>query len=220
MALFSRLALPTPWAPAQKPTPLLLYGGSSAVGSFAIKLATKANIHPLFVIAGAGTAYVETIIDVAKGDRIIDYRQGSDNVVEKLQEALSLTGLKVLKHALDTITNDVSYRTIARVLHPTGTVTLTLPYDENAFPTTIIHSRTIVGGVHRQSGYWPGDPELGYVFGRIISYGLREGWMTAHPYKVWPNGLASVEPALRELKAGKNSAMKYVFRISDTPGLA
>lgn len=222
MGLFSRLALPGPWARAQKPIPLIIYGGSSAVGSFAIKLANRADIHPLFVIAGKGAPYVETLIDATKGDRIIDYRQGPDAVANSLKEALTASGLEKegFKHAFDTITNDVSYRTISSVLDPAAAITVVLNYDENVFPSTVTHSRTAVGGVHRQVGYWPGDPDLGFVFSKLFSQGLKEGWFTAHPYKVWPNGLASVEPALQELKAGKNSALKYVFRIAETPEVA
>lgn len=202
--------------------PLIIYGGSSAVGSFAIKLATRADIHPLFVVAGAGAAYVEKLIDATKGDCIIDYRQGADAVVNDLQDKLVAAGLEKegFKHVFDTITNDVSSRTIARVLDPFGTVTFVLPYDESILPSTVTHSKTSVGFVHRQDGYWPGDPELGFIYSRLFSHGLKEGWLTAHPYKIWPNGLASVEQALKDLKDGKNSAEKYVFRISDTPGIA
>lgn len=46
VALFYDLRLPIPITPAREPTPLIIHGGSSAVGAFTIKLASLANIHP------------------------------------------------------------------------------------------------------------------------------------------------------------------------------
>lgn len=44
-ALFHNLALPTPWAPASEPFPVLIWGGSSSVGIYAIKLAKMASLQ-------------------------------------------------------------------------------------------------------------------------------------------------------------------------------
>lgn len=46
--------------------------------------------------------------------------------------------------------------------------------------------------------------------------GLQEGWFTGHPYQVMSGGLGGVEEALANLKAGKVSATKFVFKIADT----
>jgi len=48
---------------------------------------------------------------------------------------------------------------------------------------------------------------------------LQEGWFTGHPFEVVPGGLGGVEQALRNLKEGKASAVKYVFRIGETAGI-
>jgi hypothetical protein len=48
---------------------------------------------------------------------------------------------------------------------------------------------------------------------------LTEGWFSAHPYQIREGGLDGFEGALRDLKEGKASAVKYVFRIEDTPAL-
>ncbi len=57
LALYWTLQLPQPWTPAINPNPLLVYGGSSAVGAFAIKLAIASNLHPIIAVAGAGIQY-------------------------------------------------------------------------------------------------------------------------------------------------------------------
>jgi len=48
---------------------------------------------------------------------------------------------------------------------------------------------------------------------------LQEGWFKGHPYEVVPGGLGGVEGALKNLKEGKASAVKYVFRIMETEGV-
>lgn len=48
LGLYQRLGLPVPWFPAQKRLPLVVYGAASAVGAFAVKLATLSVCH-LFV---------------------------------------------------------------------------------------------------------------------------------------------------------------------------
>ena len=59
LGMHQRLGLPDPWTPATQPTPLVVYGGAAAVGSYAIKLAILANIHPIIAVAGRGEKFVE-----------------------------------------------------------------------------------------------------------------------------------------------------------------
>ncbi|KAJ9319433.1 hypothetical protein DTO271D3_202 [Paecilomyces variotii] len=220
LGLFARLQLPDPWTPARSPTPLIVYGGSTAVGSFALKLAVKANIHPLIVVAGSGASHVETLIDRSKGDTIVDYRNGADAVLEGIKNALRAGGHESVKYALDAVSEKGSIQNIAKVIDPHGNATFVLPYQdaEKEFPETVRLSMTMVGSVHGQ-GTGEGDKDFGYVYFRYFGKGLAEGWFTGHPYEVRKGGLEGVEAALQDLKAGKASAVKYVFRIRDTPGL-
>ncbi|KAL1968831.1 hypothetical protein VTN77DRAFT_1192 [Rasamsonia byssochlamydoides] len=217
VALFSNLRLPDPWSPATTRTPLIIYGGSSAVGAFAIKLARRANIHPLIVVAGKGASYVETLIDRSQGDTIVDYRGGNDAVVEGLKQALQQSAnVSHAPYALDAISEKGSVENIAKVLDPHGHATFVLPYDEAIFPSTVHHTRTGVGSVHQQE---QASRDLGYVYFRYFAKGLQDGWFSGHPVQVRENGLEGVEAALQDLKDGKASAVKYVFRIADTPKL-
>lgn len=221
IGLFLRLELPDPWTPSPRSIPLIIYGGSTAVGSYAIKLAVRANIHPLIVVAGGGAHYVEKLIDRTKGDTIIDYRPGPDAVVEGIQNALRSTGHKQVEYAFDAVSAHGSTQNILRVLDPHGTITFVLPYQELAktFPPTLHHSLTLVGCVHGTMGGTDHDKDFGYVYFRYFARGLAEGWFTGHPYEVRQNGLEGVDQALKDLKAGKASAVKYVFRIGETPSL-
>ncbi|GKZ28002.1 hypothetical protein AbraCBS73388_008592, partial [Aspergillus brasiliensis] len=104
IALFARLGLPEPWlankAWANKPRGgVLVYGAATAVGSFAIKMLQKADIHPVIGVAGRGTDYVRSLMDSEKGDVVVDYRDGESAVVRGILDAIP-TG-ESLQYALD-----------------------------------------------------------------------------------------------------------------------
>ncbi|KAI9091551.1 hypothetical protein DFS34DRAFT_697455 [Phlyctochytrium arcticum] len=77
-AFHQELDLPLPWHPRKDTDPeipLIIYGGSTAVGAFALKLAKLSNIHPVIIAAGKGQAYVESL---KAADHIINYRETKD----------------------------------------------------------------------------------------------------------------------------------------------
>jgi NADPH:quinone reductase len=100
VGLYQRLELPEPWRPAKEPTPLVIYGAASAVGSYALQLAVKSNIHPLICVAGKSQDHVKSLIDPSKGDAVVDYRGGDEAVVEGIRKALG--GAKLF-HAYDAV---------------------------------------------------------------------------------------------------------------------
>ncbi|TVY84571.1 Trans-enoyl reductase [Lachnellula suecica] len=229
IGLYMRLGLPEPWHATTTQTPLIVYGASGAVGAYAIKLAQASNIHPIIAIAGRAQDFVEKLIDRSKGDTIIDYRKGDDAVVSGIQDALKKAGAKEVHHAFDAVSEHNSFQNISKVLAPQGSkITLVLPgKDYSAIPENIKHSTTMVGSVHMdvepdsykgKAGIKTGGKEFGYVFFRLFSRGLQQGWFTPHPHEVVPGGLNGVEKALSNLKNGVNSATKYVFKIEDTTG--
>ena len=213
--LYAKLRLPEPWLPATKPIPLVIYGASSAVGYYTLQLALRSNIHPLICVAGRAQSHVEKLLDTSKGDTIVDYRNGDEAVVQGMKDALK--GQK-LEYAYDAVSEKGSYQNIAKALDPHGKITFVLPgkkYDD--IPDTIEKSLTRVGDVHGN----PDDlKEFGYVYFRYIRKGLEEGWFRAQPQEVVKGGLEGVEQGLTNLKEGKASAVKYIFKIADTPGVS
>ncbi|KAH7385952.1 chaperonin 10-like protein [Pyrenochaeta sp. MPI-SDFR-AT-0127] len=220
IGLHPRLGLPLPWAPATEPIPLVVYGGASAVGAFAIKLAVRANIHPIIAVAGRATSFVESLIDRSKGDTIIDYRSGDEAVVKGIKDALK--GAALL-HAFDATAEKGSYTNIIEVLDPNGKLTLVLPAPDGAIPKTITSSWTSVGDSHgpgEVAGLIIGDQrDFAHVYYRYLARGLAQGWFKPHPLEVVPGGLEGIQKGLTSLKEGKASGFKYVFRIADTPGV-
>lgn len=216
VSLYQQLKLPLPWNPAPegKRIPLIIYGGSGAVGSFALKFAKLSNIHPVIAVAGSGIDYVKSL---GAADYIIDYRR--DNVVDDIKAALN--GEKVFL-SFDTISEGNSFVNISKVLeNPGGKITLVQPKgDYSAIPEGIEKIITWVGSVH--VGHYPGntgkgeeDLDFGYVMYRYIGRLLAEGKFTGHPQTVIEGGLNGIGKGLVGLKEGKASATKFVYRIAD-----
>lgn len=225
LGLFQELGLPTPLRPATSKIPLIIYGGSSAVGAFAIKLAQAANIHPLLVVAGRAQDFVGGLIDKSKGDTIIDYRKGDEAVVTGFKEALKANGFEDVKHAYDAISEKGSFKNILPVLSKSGaTLRFVLPDEEHkTIPSYVDHKFTSVGSVHsgptdeqKAAGLKTSNNDFGFAYFRLFARGLQEGWFSGHPYEVVPGGLNGVEKGLKDLQNGVNSATKYVFKIEET----
>lgn len=214
-ALYARLKLPEPWLPVpdSEKIPLVIWGASSAVGSYAIQLAKRSNIHPLICIAGKAQEHVESLIDRTKGDTVIDYRKGRNTVIQEMKHHL---GNQKLEYAFDAISEGGSYQTICDVLDKTtGKITLIIPAQSYSdIPKTISKSVTTVASIHEDL------KDFGYVFTRYFSKGLEDGWLKAHPQEVITGGLEGIQQGLENLENGKASAVKYVYKIVDTPGVA
>jgi len=190
------------------------------------RLAQQANIHPLLVVAGRAQEFVEGLIDRSKGDTIIDYRAGDEAVKSGLAEALKANNFTEVKHAYDTISEHGSFKNILPVLSKSGAkLRFVLPDKEHeTIPAYVDHKFASVGSVHtgateeqKAAGLkTAGNNEFGYAYFRLFGRGLQDGWFSGHPYEVVEGGLGGVEKALRDLKAGKNSGLKYVFKIEDT----
>lgn len=219
LGLYQSLSLPVPWHPAKEPLPLVVYGGASAVGAFAIKLARLSNIHPIIAVAGKGAPFVETLIDRSKGDTIIDYREGDEAVRQKIQA--SAKGLPIY-HGYDAVSEKGSYQNLGAALTAPAKITVVLPgRDFSDLPEGVEAVVTNVGSVHKSapSGQAVGDIEFGAAFFAFFGRGLAQGFFTGHPHEVRLGGLSGLEGALKDLQSGKASAVKYVVRIAETPGL-
>jgi NADPH2:quinone reductase len=214
-SLFRHLKLSPPWTPAVAPIPFLTYGASSAVGVYAVKLAVASNIHPIVAVAGNGASYIETLIDRTKGDFIVDYRVRSDEAIKQSQKGLEGVDAEV-RHGLNPGIGEASAKILRAIVVPGGATNLVLPSDFDVSPA--VKSSTSVGATHNQD-HWGDSRDLAFVFCRYFGRALQKGTFSGHPYEVRPGGLAGVGQALKDLKDGKASAVKYVFRIAETPGI-
>lgn len=216
IGVFSTLGVPEPWNTGKEDREavkggVLVYGGASAVGAFALKLLVKADVHPIYTVAGRGKDFVEGIIDKSKGDVFIDYREGDEAVVKNLKSAL---GGRKLRHVLDAVAENGSIENIVKVLEADGRLATVLPpKGHEGIPETVASDWTRVGDAHGEK------KEMAAAWFRLFSLGLKDGWFKAHPHEVVPGGLGGIQEGLTNLKEGKASAVKYVFRIGETAGV-
>lgn len=214
VGLYQHLQIPPPWVRAtDKRIPLIIYGGSTAVGAFALKFAKLSNIHPIITVAGSGVDYVKSL---GIADHIIDYRKG--NVVADIKAALN--GEKVYL-AFDSVSEDGSYANIVQVLeNPGGKINFVLPVKDAEIPEGIERSHTLVNSVHcgrpdLGEGKCMEDIDFGHVMFRYIGRALTEGKFSGHPQTVIEGGLSGIEKGLTLLMDGKASATKYVYRVAE-----
>lgn len=221
LALYQKLNIPLPWNRATARLPLVIYGGSTAVGSYAIKLARLSNIHPIIAIAGNGSSYVETLLDKSKGDVTIDYRKGQDHIVEEVRKAAG----GVVTHAVDAVSESGSITTLGKALGEGGKIATVLTPEmaltgkEDPGKSEVLF--TMVGTVHQDlpADAVLDDRQFGAIFFPFLGQGLAEGWFKGHPYEVVAGGLDGLQHVLELLEQGKVSAKKLVLRISETKGV-
>jgi NADPH2:quinone reductase len=226
VTLFRRQCLPPPWRKrsSQPPSPtlLIIYGASSSLGTFAIKLAALSNIHPIIAIAGSNAAYTSKFLDTTKGDILLDYRIGSSQLIAQVKSHLDSLGLKA-HHAFDCISEHESWIPISQMLDPSpvssiknilSVVSGSQNYSSPEIPSNVEIIYTYVGSVHT-GAYLPhmpkqpakedvvGDPAFIENFFKWLEGALRKGEYEGHGFEVVEGGLAGVEEGLRRLRVGE-----------------
>lgn len=115
LALYQALRLPLPTVPGKKEIPLVVYGGATAVGAYAIQLARLSGLGPIIAVAGGGGEFVRGLLNLGEGDVVVDYRTG--NVAAEAIKGLK--GKKV-RHVLDAVSARGSWAVVAEVLRAPG----------------------------------------------------------------------------------------------------
>lgn len=227
LALFQALRLPPPSVPGPHDIPVLIYGGSTAVGAFALQLAKLSGLGPIITVAGAGIDFVNSL-DAAT--HIIDYRAGDAAYVQaEIMDALA--GKKLL-HAFDCAGMRGSWEVCAGALGPGGRLDMidwgeVLNWDPvldkqgaHAWspPTGVELSFTYVASAHGVEHEWitveraAADADFAHTFYRYMTDLLEEGKLRPHPHEVLSGGLEGILQGVKELLAGKVSARKLVAR--------
>ena len=221
VALYLDMKLPAPYNlsnPAAessgKKMPILIYGVTSSVGAFAAKFARLSGLSPIIGVAGRAGEFAKTLADY-----VVDYRNGEDALVAAVEEVLAKEGLgNKLHYVFDAISEDGSLEATLRLIDPnTGTVSTVLPPNLFAkdkknfkYPPGVKAINSVLPFI--QSTH----KDFGYLWSRYLGRLLEDGRLKAHPYEVIPGGLNGVLTGLKNLRDGKASGVKYVYRIEDT----
>lgn len=215
LALYQGLRLPLPTTPGEKDIPIVIYGGASAVGAYALQLAKLSGLGPIITVAGSGIDFVQSL---GAATHVVDYRSGD---VEA--EILTALGGRKLAVAFDAICAHGSYEHLSRALVASsggGHINVVDPPEDAgwAWPEGVTMSRTFVASAygevhaHISAEQAAADGEFAHMFYRYLSRLLAEGALKPHPVEVLPGGLEGIVEGARALRDGRVSAKKLVAR--------
>lgn len=217
-ALVQRLGLPEPSKPAKSAFPVLINGGTSSVGKYAVQLAKKAG---LYVIA-TGSKRNHDLLTSLGADVVIDYND--DNWPEQVRK-LSHDNLR---HAFDAIAEVETTREVIKAISPTkgGHVVVILPRKNSEYPgeeyskvkieSTIVYTvfeRTLNYGAFNNCGKpTPEDKAFWEKYLSQLPEWLEKG--TIKPNRVKElGGLNDIQEGFKLQQEGKVSAEKLVYKI-------
>jgi NADPH2:quinone reductase len=207
-----------------KAKPLIIYGASSPVGAFAVKLAHLSGVHPIIAIAGAGSAYVRTLLDEKLGDVVLDYRRGDEELLRGVSSALNTNGL-VAALAFDSVPDVRSQRLLGKLLMSSESISgQEIKHTASVFPLSKVDDfpgdkveRTFVMSpiIFQSNEIESADKEANRAFSKKVTefFGtaVKIGTLRGHPYEIVAGGLRGIQLGLENLQRGKNSAVKYVY---------
>ncbi|KAH7330218.1 putative zinc-binding oxidoreductase ToxD [Rhexocercosporidium sp. MPI-PUGE-AT-0058] len=222
LAFYRHLELPTLTFPVEEksggPGPyILIYGGSSATGSLAIQFAKLSGLTVITTASPRNFDFVKSL----GADHVLDYHD--PEVGSKINALTSNT----LHLVLDTIAVPSSSSICAAALSTSPSpdtkllyvtllpIAMSRPEVKNIF----FLAYTISGEEFEIEGeVWPASPEdnsLARVFIGLFDGLLREGRIKTHPVGLREGGLEGILGGMMEMKEGKVSGQKLVYRISD-----
>ncbi|KAF9262408.1 GroES-like protein [Marasmius fiardii PR-910] len=213
--LYQSLSLPLPFQSSSTTQNILVWGGSSSVGHYAIQLAKLSGFQ---VYSTASLAHFESVKDIG-ATAVLDYRNSKTG--EKIHELSGGT----LVAAVDCISEKTTPFQVSNSLSlGGGTIATTQPYTSRKKGVVTIHSLayTALGHAFDFPESFTPDPvhiEFAEKFRQLITQLLAEDKIIPMPIKVLPHGLGSVLEGFENMRAGKVSREKIVYRISDTPGI-
>ncbi|KAI0974337.1 GroES-like protein [Xylaria arbuscula] len=218
MALWSPSGLAleaTPSAPAEKPFPVLVYGGSTATGTLATQLLRLSGLRPVATCSSRNFDLVQT----RGAEAALDYADPS--VVDDIR---AFAGGK-LKHAYDCVSDTVSaahcYGAIGRM--GGRYVMLEQVPEEQLLTRRAVRAGFVLAyevfgrDVPLSRGYGcVADPEnVAFTVHhlRVLQGLLDKGALKTHPVQMLGGGLPGVLEGLRLLKSGSVSGKKLVVAL-------
>ncbi|KAI1437458.1 zinc-binding dehydrogenase [Xylaria sp. CBS 124048] len=221
-AMFQRLRLPEPTSPAQSPFPVLINGGSSSVGLYAIQLAKLSGLR----VVATGSKQNHDLLKSHGADVVIDYTDATwpEQVRNLTQDNL--------QHALDCISDIATTRAVAQAVSSTrgGHVLCVGVRKSSELPvelssrvkveSTVVytafgHAYDFTGlGYDNWGGRRPVDRQFWEKYLGLLPAYIESG-------KIKPNvsrelgGLDAIAEGLEMQKEGKVRGEKLVYKIAE-----
>ena len=206
--LYQNLGLPLPPAKVQNQPWILIYGGSTATGTIAIQYA---KLSGLKVVTTASPRNFALLKDLG-ADLVFDYNE--PDVGAKIRAATN----DDLKLVFDTFSEGPSPGISAAAISSKGGKHAAILKREK-FPRDDVASSWTLAYTAFGEEYSPqfpaneADAEFGTRFWAISEELVNSGKIRAHPPQVREGGLEGIAQGLKDLKEGKVSGVKLVYKI-------
>lgn len=205
--LYQELGLPLPPAKVGEPTTVLIYGGSTATGTLAIQYAKLTGCE---VIATSSPHNFDLLRKLG-ADQVFNYKDADCGA--QIRKATN----DKLKLAFDCIAEGNSFDITAAALSSTGGhMSALLPvkeYPRSDVKTNFTFAYTALGEAYNDKfKASQEDYEFGVKFWKQAEEWFNSGKVKAHPIEV-RKGLENVPQGLQDLKDGKVSGVKLVYKV-------
>ncbi|KAH7065377.1 chaperonin 10-like protein [Macrophomina phaseolina] len=216
--LYQSLKLPLPSEPAKERFPLLIYGASTATGTLAVQFAKSSGLE---VIATCSPRNFDLVKSLG-ADAVFDYNSptvGADirkHTNNKLYYAFDCVAEG---NSAQICADSLSTETASRKPQYSALLWIDMPREDVEARTTLGY--TIFGEGFTKAfgpGHFPAsqeDYEFGKKFWKLSEKLLAEGKFKVHRPDVRGGGLEGVLEGLDELRQGKVSGKKLVYKISE-----
>ncbi|KIL62428.1 hypothetical protein M378DRAFT_81236 [Amanita muscaria Koide BX008] len=183
---------------------IVILGGASQVGQFALQLAKLGGLSPIITTASLKHAdYLKSL----GATHVIDRNASPDAISSEVSK---ITGSRGVKYVIDAIATPETQQFGYDLLSTDGEIALVLP--------DAIKSKVEGRKVHPVAAFatLPQHHELATIFFKNITSLLAEGVLKPTPVEVLPNGLTGITDGLKRLENNQVSGIKLVARPQET----
>ncbi|KAG2361298.1 GroES-like protein [Suillus spraguei] len=194
-----------PWVKSVEPsTPIIIFGGSSSVGSYTIQLARLSGFYPIITTASPSN---EELVRDYGATHFFDRNLSG----EQLKTAISKVTDSPIRLIYDAISLPETQSVAWELLAKDGTLVLTLSAsvkeDEGK-------GRKVVSTF--ADPHAPQNEELCRRSWALVEKWLSEGTIKPNKYEVLPNGLEGIIGGLERMRLGQISGTKLVAHPQET----
>ncbi|CAL1717237.1 unnamed protein product [Somion occarium] len=179
--------------------PIVIFGGSSSVGQYAIQFAKLSGFSPIITTASPRNY---DLVKSLGATHTINRTLSPDDIVAEVKKITS----GPVETVYDAISEEDTQNTAYDILSPGGTVVITLK--QTIVQENIRKDKSIIhtfGNVHLEH-----NRALGVGFFSHLTEYLAFGDVKPNPFELIPGGLEAIPKGLERLKNGEVSAKKLV----------